>query len=84
MQSDAGTQYGSDDVGGSPSCLKRCLTIDERRASNASVPAAASESGALRDANKRTKPVEQENEVFRWWAYLSHAHQPRSDVPARS
>ncbi len=66
------------DFGISPSCLKRWLTIDDRRSANPS-PAgrAAYESEALREANKRIKLLEQENEVLRRAAaYLSQASLP--------
>jgi transposase-like protein len=66
------------DFGVSPSCLKRWLAIDERR-SGGSVSAArsGSEPEALREANKRIKLLEQENEVLRRAAaYLSQANRP--------
>jgi transposase len=66
------------DFGISASCLKRWLTVAERnsaRTSSASRP--GSESDALREANKRIKLLEQENEVLRRAAaYLSQAHLP--------
>ena len=66
------------DFGISPSCLKRWLTIDERElgaAVRSREP--ASESDALREANKRIKLLEQENEVLRRAAaYLSQANLP--------
>ena len=62
----------------STSCLKRWLVIDERnssRSSGGSSPAV--ESDALREANKRIKLLEQENEVLRRAAaYLSQANLP--------
>jgi transposase-like protein len=66
------------DIGISPSCLKRWLTIDERKSANPSPAAlAANESDALREANKRIKLLEQENEVLRRAAaYLSQANLP--------
>jgi transposase len=66
------------DFGISPSCLKRWLSIDDRRSASPS-PAgrAANESEALREANKRIKLLEQENEVLRRAAaYLSQASLP--------
>jgi transposase-like protein len=66
------------DFGISPSCLKRWLSIDDRKSAHPS-PAgrAANESDALREANKRIKLLEQENEVLRRAAaYLSQAHLP--------
>jgi len=76
--SDASMAQVAKDFGISPSCLKRWLAIDERnasRASRASGPGA--ESDALREANKRIKLLEQENEVLRRAAaYLSQAHLP--------
>jgi transposase-like protein len=76
--SDASMAQVAKDFGISPSCLKRWLTIDERRTTSASAPAkGASESEALREANKRIKLLEQENEVLRRAAaYLSQAHLP--------
>ena len=66
------------DFGISPSCLKRWLTIDERDSVNPSGPVrSGGESDALREANKRIKLLEQENEVLRRAAaYLSQAHLP--------
>ena len=77
-ESDASVAQVAKDFGISPSCLKRWLTIDERRATSTSAPAkSASESEALREANKRIKLLEQENEVLRRAAaYLSQAHLP--------
>jgi transposase len=64
------------DFGISPSCLKRWLTIDERRSSQTSTRSGG-ESDALREANKRIKLLEQENEVLRRAAaYLSQANLP--------
>lgn len=62
----------------SPSCLKRRLTIDDQNSANPSPAArAANESDALREANKRIKLLEQENEVLRRAAaYLSQANLP--------
>jgi len=76
--SDASVAQVARDFGVSPSCLKRWLTIDDRRSAHPS-PAvrAANESEALREANKRIKLLEQENEVLRRAAaYLSQAHLP--------
>ena len=66
------------DFGISPSCLKRWLTIDDRKSVNPSPAAqAANDSDALREANKRIKLLEQENEVLRRAAaYLSQANLP--------
>jgi transposase len=66
------------DFGVSPSCLKRWLTVDDRKSTNPSGPGrAATESEALREANKRIRLLEQENEVLRRAAaYLSQAHLP--------
>jgi transposase len=75
-ESDASVAQVARDFGVSPSCLKRWLTIDDRR-SAAPSPAgrAANESEALRAANKRIKLLEQENEVLRRAAaYLSQAN----------
>ncbi|RKT78485.1 transposase-like protein [Terracoccus luteus] len=76
--SEASVAQVAKDFGISPSCLKRWLAIDERRSTSASIPArTASESDALREANKRIKLLEQENEVLRRAAaYLSQAHLP--------
>lgn len=76
--SDSSVAQVAKDFGISPSCLKRWLTIDERkssRSSGGSTPAV--ESDALREANKRIKLLEQENEVLRRAAaYLSQANLP--------
>ena len=76
--SDASLAQVAKDFGISPSCLKRWLAIDERsssRTSGTSRPGA--ESDALREANKRIKLLEQENEVLRRAAaYLSQANLP--------
>lgn len=76
--SDASLAQVAKDFGISPSCLKRWITIDDRNSANPSPAArAASESDALREANKRIKLLEQENEVLRRAAaYLSQAHLP--------
>jgi len=62
----------------SPSCLKLWITIDDRNSATPSPAAkAANESEALREANKRIKLLEQENEVLRRAAaYLSQANLP--------
>jgi transposase len=76
--SDASMAQVAKDFGISPSCLKRWLAIDERsssRASGESPPGGGAD--ALREANKRIKLLEQENEVLRRAAaYLSQAHLP--------
>src|SRR3954454_18257002 len=76
--SDASMAQVAKDFGVSASCLKRWLTIDERNSSRSSSPArAGGESDALREANKRIKLFEQENEVLRRAAaYLSQANLP--------
>jgi transposase-like protein len=76
--SDASLAQVAKDFGISPSCLKRWITIDDRNSTTPSPAArAASESEALREANKRIKLLEQENEVLRRAAaYLSQAHLP--------
>ena len=76
--SDASMAQVAKDFGISPSCLKRWLTIDERNSIRSSGSArAGGESDALREANKRIKLLEQENEVLRRAAaYLSQAHLP--------
>jgi transposase-like protein len=74
--SDASVAQVAKDFGVSPSCLKRWLTIDERRSSR---PTGSTGTGsdALREANKRIKLLEQENEVLRRAAaYLSQANLP--------
>ena len=76
--SDASMAQVAKDFGISPSCLKRWLSIDDRESASPS-PAgrAANESAELREANKRIKLLEQENEVLRSAAaYLSQAHLP--------
>jgi transposase len=76
--SDASVAQVARDFGVSPSCLKRWLTIDERKAGGStSSTGVATESDALREANKRIKLLEQENEVLRRAAaYLSQANLP--------
>ncbi len=76
--SDASMAQVAKDFGISPSCLKRWLTIDERNSSRQTTSTGpGSESDALREANKRIKLLEQENEVLRRAAaYLSQAHLP--------
>jgi transposase-like protein len=76
--SDASMAQVAKDFGISASCLKRWLTIDERNSARASSQSrSGSESDALREANKRIKLLEQENEVLRRAAaYLSQAHLP--------
>ena len=75
--SDASMAQVAKDFGISPSCLKRWLSIDERNSSRSGVASRASESDALREANKRIKLLEQENEVLRRAAaYLSQANLP--------
>lgn len=76
--SDSSIAQVAKDFGISPSCLKRWLTIDDRNSANPSQAAqAANESDALREANKRIKLLEQENEVLRRAAaYLSQANLP--------
>ena len=76
--SDSSLAQVAKDFGVSPSCLKRWITIDDRKSANPSPAArAANESEALREANKRIKLLEQENEVLRRAAaYLSQANLP--------
>ena len=76
--SDSSVAQVAKDFGISPSCLKRWLTVDERSSSGLSGSAqSGSQSDALREANKRIKLLEQENEVLRRAAaYLSQAHLP--------
>ena len=76
--SDASMAQVAKDFGISPSCLKRWLVIDERSSSSASAPSRpGGESDELREANKRIKLLEQENEVLRRAAaYLSQANLP--------
>jgi transposase-like protein len=66
------------DFGISRSCLKRWLNLEDRKSPNPSPAArAANESEALREANKRIRLLEQENEVLRRAAaYLSQANLP--------
>jgi transposase len=76
--SDASMAQVAKDFGVSASCLKRWLMIDDRKSADPS-PAgrAANESDALREATKRIKLLEQENEVLRRAAaYLSQANLP--------
>ena len=74
--SDASMAQVAKDFGISASCLKRWLTIDERDSTPRSA-SAGGESVELREANKRIKLLEQENEVLRRAAaYLSQANLP--------
>ena len=76
-ESDSSMAQVAKDFGISASCLKRWLTIDERGSRGSSLSASGGESDALREANKRIKLLEQENEVLRRAAaYLSQAHLP--------
>src|SRR6476620_2634910 len=76
--SDASMAQVAKDFGISASCLKRWLVIDERSSSRASgASRAGGGSDELREANKRIKLLEQENEVLRRAAaYLSQANLP--------
>jgi transposase len=77
--SDASLAQVAKDFGISPSCLKRWVTFDERNRANgvSGGTVRGGESEALRDANRRIKLLEQENEVLRRAAaYLSQAHLP--------
>ena len=76
--SDASMAQVAKDFGISASCLKRWLVIDERSSSRSSSSArSGGESDELREANKRIKLLEQENEVLRRAAaYLSQANLP--------
>ena len=77
-ESDSSIAQVARDFGVSASCLKRWLDIGERESSSrAGTTPARGESEALREANKRIKLLEQENEVLRRAAaYLSQAHLP--------
>ena len=70
------------DFGISASCLKRWLVIDDRKSTSRSAAGrVVSESDALREANKRIKLLEQENEVLRRAAaHLSQAQLPGIDA----
>lgn len=76
--SDASVAQVAKDFGISPSCLKRWLSVDERKSGGStSSTQSGAESDALREANKRIKLLEQMNEVLRRAAaYLSQAHPP--------
>ena len=76
--SDSSIAQVAEDFGISASCLKRWLVIDERGSSSrSSGPASAGQSDELREANKRIRLLEQENEVLRRAAaYLSQANLP--------
>jgi transposase len=76
-ESDASMAQVAKDFGISPSCLRRWLSIEERNLSRSSSPHKGGEADDLREANKRIKLLEQENEVLRRAAaYLSQAHLP--------
>jgi transposase len=73
--SDASMAQVAKDFGVSASCLKRWLVVEERESSPRT--SSGGESAELREANKRIKLLEQENEVLRRAAaYLSQAHLP--------
>jgi len=76
--SDASMAQVAKDFGISASCLKRWLTIEERDSRSGSTRSiSGGESVELREANKRIKLLEQENEVLRRAAaYLSQANLP--------
>jgi len=76
--SDSSMAQVAKDFGISASCLKRWLMVEERKSARTSSESRpGSESDALREANKRIKLLEQENEVLRRAAaYLSQAHLP--------
>jgi len=76
--SDSSLAQVAKDFGVSPSCAKQWIAIDDRKSANPSAAdRAANESDALREANKRIKLLEQENEVLRRAAaYLSQANLP--------
>jgi len=76
--SDSSVAQVAKDFDISPSSLKRWLSIDESGSSRPSGHTSpATESDALREANKRIKLLEQENEVLRRAAaYLSQAKLP--------
>lgn len=75
--SDSSMAQVAKDFGISASCLKRWLMLDERGSRGSSPSASSGELDALREANKRIKLLEQENEVLRRAAaYLSQAHLP--------
>jgi transposase len=76
-ESDASMAQIAKDFGISPSCLRRWLSIEERNSSRSLSPRSGGEADDLREANKRIKLLEQENEVLRRAAaYLSQAHLP--------
>jgi transposase-like protein len=73
--SDASMAQVAKDFGISASCLKRWLVIDEWKSSPRTN--SDTESTELREANKRIRLLEQENEVLRRAAaYLSQANLP--------
>lgn len=76
--SDSSMAQVAKDFGVSASCLKRWLSVDERRAaSTSSGSPPGGEAEELREAHKRIKLLEQENEVLRRaTAYLSQANLP--------
>jgi transposase-like protein len=76
--SDSSIAQVAKDFGVSPSCLKRWLDIDERDSTGRSRGSgSAGESDELREARKRIRLLEQENEVLRRAAaYLSQAQLP--------
>jgi transposase len=77
-ESDASMTQVARDFGISESCLSRWLSEDtEQRRGGSGSSAGAGESEELREARKRIRLLEQENEVLRRAAaYLSQAHLP--------
>lgn len=76
--SDASVAQIAKGFGIAPSCLKRWLTIDDKKPADPSLGAReANELDAPREANKRIRLLQQENEVLRRAAaYLSQANLP--------
>ena len=71
------------DFGVSESCLTNWLSAADREDGVKPGPTAA-ETAELREARRRIRLLEQENEVLRRAAaYLSQANLPGNDVPAR-
>jgi transposase-like protein len=77
-QRDAPLSQIAKDFGISETCLQRWLRIADRDDGAKPASPTSTESAALKDANKRIRLLEQENEILRRAAaYLSQASLPK-------
>ena len=77
-QRDAPLSQIAKDFGISETCLQRWLRIADRDDGASPADSISTESAALKDANKRIRLLEQENEILRRAAaYLSQASLPK-------